>query len=229
VKFWVGISVGIHLAALGFASAQPAPTRNFAPLGSVYNVSLVSMPASRPGPRAVAAPPAPRVEPAKTKAPDPKAVKPETKKPDAKDRKPQKPKTGEAAAADSARAPGHGAPVTTSALGTSSTQGSVYLDAANFGFSYYLVSLQAKVASHWYPPGSVGAPGEVLRAIVHFQVDEDGTIREATIETSSGFPYFDRCALEAILRSSPLAPLPREFEEDQLGVHFEFSHTVSPR
>ena len=122
-----------------------------------------------------------------------------------------------------------GTPVAVSALGTSGTQGAVSLDAVDFGFSYYLVSLQAKVAAEWFPPGSVGAPGEILRAVVGFRVMRSGGIEAVEIEDSSGVPYFDRCALQAIRRASPLAPLPEAFEEDELGVHFEFRHTIPPR
>jgi TonB family protein len=197
--------------------------------------------------------PPPKVE---TKAVDKEAVKPPTPEPKKKKEEPEIPKTepadqkkpedtapekkppesevpqaqvsGESPAQDTGDSDSASeGPAAVSALGQTNTQGSVSLDAANFGFSYYLVGLQAKVASNWFPPGSIGAPGEVLRATVHFRVMEDGAITDARVETSSGVSYFDRCALRAIVLSSPLAPLPTEFEEDELGVHFEFTHTVS--
>ncbi len=211
-----------------------------------------SAPAEKPA-ETVRVEPSPKVE---AKAVDKEAVKPPTPEPkkkkeepkipkteSAQEEKPEEPPPGKKAPEPDVSQPGQdgeqgnegsagpdGAstgPAAVSALGQTNTQGSVSLDAANFGFSYYLVGLQAKVASNWFPPGSVGAPGEVLRATVHFRVMEDGTITDARVETSSGVSYFDRCALRAIVLSSPLAPLPAEFEEDELGVHFEFTHTVS--
>ena len=166
----------------------------------------------------------PKKKAPKERVPEKKPEKPEERKqaeePDTAEEQPSE-------ESSSAESEGHpGGPAAVSALGQTGTQGSVSLDAANFGFSYYLVGLQAKVASNWFPPGSAGAPGEVLRATVHFRVIDDGTIVNAKIEDSSGAAYFDRCALRAILLSSPLAPLPEAFEEDELGVHFEFSHTV---
>lgn len=255
MKKWVGISLGIHVAVFGFVGVRPAPSRNLIPPGKVYSVNLVSIPVARPAPAAKpvetkATKPETKVEPVKPKPRKPpedkEAVKPpspepkkteEKKEPEPKTPEPEEPEaetpeepeaTGDEHTAEHTES-GPGTPVVASALGESSTQGTVSLDVANFGFSYYLVALQAKVASNWFPPGSVGSPGEVVRATIHFRVMDDGTIEAATVETSSGVPYFDRCALRAILLSSPLAPLPQEFEEDELGVHFEFSHTVSHR
>ncbi|MCK4547896.1 MAG: energy transducer TonB [Candidatus Eisenbacteria sp.] len=177
-------------------------------------------------------PPSPKVR-KKPREEQPEPQKTEPKEPEGKKAEeedvPQKEVTAGPATDGAAASTTEGAPVAASALGGGSTQGTVTLDVANFGFSYYLVALQAKVASNWFPPGSVGAPGEVLRAVVHFQIMLDGIIEDAGVEESSGAPYFDRCALRAILLSSPLAPLPSEFEEDELGVHFEFSHTVNLR
>lgn len=177
-----------------------------------------------PEPKKKEEPKIPKTEPADQKKPQDTA--PEKKPPESE--VPQAQVPGESPAEDAGESNGASTgPAAVSALGQTNTQASVSLDAANFGFSYYLVGLQAKVASNWFPPGSVGAPGEVLRATVHFRVMEDGTITDARVETSSGVSYFDRCALRAIVLSSPLAPLPAEFEEDELGVHFEFTHTVS--
>lgn len=257
MKKWLGVSLGIHVAMFGVVASQPAPTRNLVTPGKVYSVSLVSFPVAASRPEAKAAGAEKTIEPIKPKpqtpAEDREAIKPPSTRPrkseaEAKPEKPEEapeekleekkadephvpreePPRAAAAVGDRDTAGVAGA-VVTSALGGSGTQGTVSLDSADFGFSYYLVSLQANVAANWFPPGSVGAPGEVLRATVHFRVMTDGTIEDATIERSSGVPYFDRCALRAILLSSPLAPLPAEFEEDELGVHFEFTHTVSVR
>jgi len=256
VKAWIGISLGIHVTVFGVCGTRPAPTRNLVLPANVYSVNLVSMPAARapPPPRAAETrEPAKAVEVKPTPRPEAMIVDEEAVKPvSAKTRKRETPKepvekekpeeleerketeepdvAQEEPPAGSSAAESDGAPegpVAVSALGQTSTQASVSLDAANFGFSYYLVGLQAKVASNWFPPGSLGAPGEVLRTTVHFRVMDDGTIVNARIENSSGVSYFDRCALRAILLSSPLAPLPAAFEEDELGVHFEFSHTVN--
>ncbi len=262
MKTWIGISLGIHVAAFGVCGTRPPPTRNLTLPADVYSVSLVSMPALRAAPEpqvpdieksveTVKDKPASKIE---TKVVDQEAIKPpsptpkrketpETQKPKpAEETRPEEPTEGEKSKEpDVSQKETDGKPVletgdsdggtagtvVASALGQTNTQGTVSLDAANFGFSYYLVGLQAKVASNWFPPGSAGAPGEVLRATVHFKVTDDGTITGAKIETSSGVSYFDRCALRAILLSSPLAPLPAQFEEDELGVHFEFSHTVN--
>ncbi|HEY3170786.1 MAG TPA: TonB family protein, partial [Thermoanaerobaculia bacterium] len=58
--------------------------------------------------------------------------------------------------------------------------------------------------------------------VVHFKIEKDGTISDATVERSSGLPFVDRAALRAVISSSPLPPLPVEYGGTQLGVHLKF-------
>ena len=60
---------------------------------------------------------------------------------------------------------------------------------------------------------------------VRSQIEKSGRLSEVKVETSSGNVFFDQAALRAVLAASPLAPLPREFGESTLGVHFEFVQT----
>lgn len=99
--------------------------------------------------------------------------------------------------------------------------GEVRLDSDNFRFSYYLVALRNKIAAHWAPAGMDGGATSRI-AVVRFEIERSGRISEVTVETSSGNTFFDQAALRAVLAASPLAPLPREFAENTLGVHFEF-------
>ena len=57
------------------------------------------------------------------------------------------------------------------------------------------------------------------------QIMKDGRIKDAKIETSSGFELFDQAALRAVLSTNPLPPLPREYTGESLGVHLEFEYS----
>ncbi len=66
---------------------------------------------------------------------------------------------------------------------------------------------------------------KTLACVVYFQIDRSGNIRGATIETSSGNSQFDMTALNAVMRTKTLPPLPVSFNYDILGFHLEFEYT----
>jgi TonB family protein len=56
-----------------------------------------------------------------------------------------------------------------------------------------------------------------IEAIISIRILKDGTITAQRIEKSSGNPLFDRSAIKAIAKASPLSPPPYEME---IGVRF---------
>lgn len=100
---------------------------------------------------------------------------------------------------------------------------SIGVDATDFTFSYYLVTIQNKIAGEWDPPPGL-APGTTLLSVIYFQIERDGRIVRPEVETSSGVPVFDETARRAVQRAA-LPPLPDEFGDERLGVHFQFEFT----
>jgi len=73
-------------------------------------------------------------------------------------------------------------------------------------------------------PGRYGSNGSILiqdertiEAIVSVRILKDGTALVQKVEKSSGNALFDRSALKALAKASPLAPPPYEME---IGVRF---------
>jgi len=99
---------------------------------------------------------------------------------------------------------------------------SLGVDSDDFTFSYYLVTIQNSVAREWSSPASA-ASGQERFAVIYFQIERDGRIVRPTIETKSGDDLFDRTALRAVERAN-LPPLPDEFADRTLGVHFQFEY-----
>ena len=91
-------------------------------------------------------------------------------------------------------------------------------DNANFKFSYYTNSIVKKIRRNWRWSSSY----TVLRAVIYFKINRDGDIIYTKIKESSGDEEFDKNALRAVLLSSPFAPLPETYYEEDLGVYFEF-------
>jgi protein TonB len=92
------------------------------------------------------------------------------------------------------------------------------LDNADFKYSYYIERMLVAIGMNWFKPAQAGdvSPG------IHFRIEKDGTISDASVERSSGLPFVDRAALRAVVSSSPLPPLPSEYGGSQLGVHLKF-------
>jgi TonB family protein len=103
---------------------------------------------------------------------------------------------------------------------TTTSTGSIAVDASDFPFTYYLRLIQSKIGERWSPPRAAAAGGE--RVIVLFEIQRDGQVREPTVEKSSGNALYDQSALRAITEASPFPPLPPEFKASSLRVHFGF-------
>jgi protein TonB len=89
---------------------------------------------------------------------------------------------------------------------------------SDFQFSYYVERMLVAIGMNWFKPSQAGS----VSPVIHFRIERDGTVSDATVERSSGLPFVDRAALRAVVSSSPLPPLPTEYSGSQLGVHLKF-------
>jgi TonB family protein len=96
--------------------------------------------------------------------------------------------------------------------------GSLKLDQADFKYPVYIERMVGIISMNWFKP----AQSVQTSPIVHFEIQRDGTITEPRIVTSSGLPFVDRAALRAIIASSPLPPLPAEYDGPHLGIQVVF-------
>ncbi len=97
----------------------------------------------------------------------------------------------------------------------------VELDAP-FPFLYYLTVVRNKISSNWLPTRAQGTA--TVRTKLHFVILRSGKVTRIVVEESSGVPFFDQSALRAVYASDPLPPLPEEFPDAELGVHFTFEY-----
>lgn len=98
----------------------------------------------------------------------------------------------------------------------------VRLDVKEFPFSYYLALLQSRIQANWEPPFASGRQALSRKALVYFKIKRNGEITGVAIERGSGDYLFDQAVMRAVLLANPLPPLPFDFPEPALGVHFEF-------
>ena len=68
---------------------------------------------------------------------------------------------------------------------------------------------------------------------IHFSIRVDGSVEGATIVAGSGIPPYDFAALQAILKSNPFRPLPKDLlkevpGKEKEGVTVTFFYNMRP-
>ncbi len=89
-----------------------------------------------------------------------------------------------------------------------------------FTYSYYLNILLNKINKNWQNPFK--GKDVVLRSIVYFEVNQNGTIYNVRLEENSGNDLYNETTIRAVVSTKKLPPLPQEFADDYLKVHLEF-------
>jgi protein TonB len=105
---------------------------------------------------------------------------------------------------------------------TAPETGEMAFDAADFPFAYYISSMRRKIASQWRVPE--GSQGAERFCVIYFRVHRNGQVSNTMIEQSSGLFLFDQAAQRAVVEASPMPPLPKDYRDSYLGVHFSFSY-----
>lgn len=211
------ISLAAHLI-VGLASLEIVRFRRvqFVPR-QVYTVQIIPGELERPKqqqkPPMEPPPPEKVTPPPKEEEMKPPPEKPKKEKPKPKPEKKVVPTTQLERIDDPNRQADQEAPPAT---------GDLALDVEDFPFAYYIAAMKRKIAAYWRVPGASGTTSLYCR--VYFRVGKSGAIESPSVEESSGSFLFDQAALRAVVQSSPLPPLPREFTDNYLGVHFSFAY-----
>ena len=100
--------------------------------------------------------------------------------------------------------------------------GEMAFDTDDFPFAHYISRMRRKIAAYWRVPE--GSQGEDRFCVIYFRVHRNGSVSNTMIEQSSGLFIFDQAAQRAVVQSSPMPPLPNDYRDDYLGVHFSFSY-----
>lgn len=102
--------------------------------------------------------------------------------------------------------------------GTTYSSKGIMLENKNFKFSYYTNAIVKKISKYWQWSSSISA----CRAVVYFKINRRGYATDIKIKESSGDDVFDQNAIRAVELASPFPELPESYNEDNLGVYFEF-------
>lgn len=161
--------------------------------------------------------PQPAVKPAdKSKALPTKSTKKKTEKPKPKKRGVRPEEEAAALAKDYQEKE-----IETDATGAGSPFAGATVDNANFDYPYWFDQAFNKIASNWRNP--VDAEGTLV-CLISFQVLRSGRVMETTVEQTSGSGLFDEACVNAVERSNPFPPLPREFADEIVGFTVPFKY-----
>jgi protein TonB len=109
--------------------------------------------------------------------------------------------------------------------GDTPSMGSVSFDGGDFPFASYINRMRQKIAMTWdVPPGTEGFE---RGAVIYFRIHRDGSVSNVNVEKSSTLPLFDRSCQRAVIEAAPMPPLPREYSDEYIGVHFSFVYQPS--
>ncbi|MEP7132415.1 MAG: TonB family protein [Acidobacteriota bacterium] len=96
----------------------------------------------------------------------------------------------------------------------------------------YADEMVRRIKLHWDVP-KLAELGWKGRLTIHFDIRVDGSVSGATIVAGSGIPPFDYAAMQAILKSNPFKPLPKDLlkevpGKDREGVTVTFFYNMRP-
>jgi TonB family protein len=106
--------------------------------------------------------------------------------------------------------------------GAGAASGAVSFDGGDFPYDAFIARMRQKIAAAWQVPG--GSAGIERFAIVYFRVHRDGDITHVSVEQPSGVFLFDQSCQRAVIAAAPFPPLPREYVNEYVGVHFSFKY-----
>ena len=97
-------------------------------------------------------------------------------------------------------------------------------EATEVDFTKYMSEIQRKIRANWIPP--IYNSNSSKKIVVIFKISKDGSLLSYKVTNSSGIQDLDNSAINAIKKSAPFNPLPKEYEEDYVDINFSFDYNV---
>lgn len=103
---------------------------------------------------------------------------------------------------------------------------SIAFDTAGVEFGPWVRQFVAHVRRNWrIPPAAMNSSGHV---VIRFTIAKNGRISDVGVIQPSGVEQFNRAAHDAIVSSSPVAPLPADYPRDSLIMTVTFFYNERP-
>jgi TonB family protein len=100
-------------------------------------------------------------------------------------------------------------------------------DTTWYDWGPYAAEMIRRIKLNWDVP-ELARFGWKGKLTVRFFILADGRVEGATILSGSGVPPFDHAAFQAIVKSNPFRPLPKDLGSDREGVTVTFFYNIRP-
>jgi TonB family protein len=135
-------------------------------------------------------------------------------------------------AAKAVGATGEGGAGTSNPEGGFVDSGPLSFDTTWYDWGPYAEEMVRRIKLHWEIP-ELARLGWKGRLTIRFFIMADGRVEAARIMAKSGVPPFDFAALQAILKSDPFRPLPKDLlaqvpGKDREGITVTFFYNIRP-
>ncbi len=123
---------------------------------------------------------------------------------------------------------GSGSPAAPDRRGGQVDLGPIAFDTQWYDWGPYAAEMLRRIRYHWNIPeiARLGAAGVTQ---IHFVIERNGRVSAVEIQRASGHPSMDFAARDAIVRASPLPPLPPDlFGVEREGVTITFFYNTEP-
>ncbi len=87
-------------------------------------------------------------------------------------------------------------------------------------FSQFMADLQRRIKRSWFPP-----KGPTQKTVLRFSINQNGTMSDLKLQTSSGISTYDQAALTAVKNAAPFRRLP-EGAPSSVNVEFTFDYKL---
>ncbi|OIO54184.1 MAG: hypothetical protein COX57_08615 [Alphaproteobacteria bacterium CG_4_10_14_0_2_um_filter_63_37] len=105
-------------------------------------------------------------------------------------------------------------------------QDTVSINTREFKYASYFSKMKDKVEYVWQYPEAAQRQGLEGRLLIKFSIGRTGELVGVEVLRSSGSDVLDRAAIEALRKGAPYAPLPEEWELDQLNITATFEYIM---
>jgi TonB family protein len=104
--------------------------------------------------------------------------------------------------------------------------GALSFDTAAWDLGPYARQVQERVESNWRIPQAQMVLRQKGWVAIRFTIQKDGRITDVYLERPSGIPSYDQSALNALISSNPLPPLPEQVTTPDLSAIFRFFYNI---
>jgi TonB family protein len=102
----------------------------------------------------------------------------------------------------------------------------VDISSSDVKYAAYLAGVKKKILRLWTYPVAAYEKSEEGVVVIRISIDDNGTLAQAALMTSSGFVNLDASTLNIIRAAAPFSPLPGQYQLSRLHIIASFRYRI---